>query len=141
MTVELGKKGEKVMAVINQTGKMNAGRDIINGNQYNYETVYNIQSDPQKFIDALQNILADIVKIKSGSLNPVQADELDFAEKLINKASDEAKKPKPMLERIKNNLTLAKDTMESLGGGLNAVVALGRTIDGLVQQAANFFGG
>lgn len=60
---------------------------------------------------------------------------LEVVESRINEATEEVKKPQPLLEQIKTSLTDAKDTMEMLGGGLGAAVALGNTIGGLVQQA------
>ena len=117
MTTESKNDVEKGKQVININGGIHADRDVVMRDQINYGTVADIQNPPQ-FAAALQNVQEQIAQIKQGQLTSVQVRNLEVVEGRISEATEEVKKPQPLLEQIKTSLTDAKDTMEMLGGGL-----------------------
>ncbi|MFH0995520.1 MAG: hypothetical protein V1844_08500 [Pseudomonadota bacterium] len=142
MSAESEKNGEKGGQVIKVSGGIHARGDVVMHDQFNYSTVVDIQNLDQ-FVKALQNVQAKIGKEgkegKQGQLNSVQVRNLEDAENRVGEAVAEAGQAKPLLERINTSLTGAREIMEMLGSGVNAAVALGKTIGDLAVQAARFF--
>ena len=131
--------------VFNIKGGIHAGRDVIQGNQTNYIT-YNAQqianlSSPAEFLTVLQQAQAQIAEIKKAELGKAQARNLEVAETLLVEVVEEVQKPQPALERIKETLAEAKETMELLSGSVAAAATLGTTLGGLAATAIRLFGG
>lgn len=139
MTAKSEKDDQKSKVVISVKGGVNAGRDVIMGDQSNYINAANIQTPPQ-FVDALQRIQTEIVAIKQAQLTPAQTRNLEMVEGQIVDVVVEAQKPQPLLERIKAILADSKETMDMLGGSLSAAATLGVAIGELALLAAKIFG-
>lgn len=125
--------------IYNISGGIHAGRDVIQGDQYNYQ-VANVET-PAQFVGELQKLQAQVAALKQVPLNAAQQRNLEAAEGNLAEAADEAQKPKPTGERIQSTLGEAKDTLELLGGGLAAASALGTAIGTLATMALKLFGG
>jgi hypothetical protein len=127
-------------------GGIHAGRDVIQGDQTknititNITNITNIQS-PAEFAEALQQVQAQVADLKQGQLTSAQARNLNEVESRLAEALEEAQKTQPLGERIKVTLTEAKETLELLGGGLGAALAIGKTIEGLILVITRLFGG
>lgn len=131
--------------VFNIKGGIHAGRDVIQGDQTNYIT-YNAQqianlASPAEFLTVLQQVQAQIAEIKKAELTKPQTRNLEMVESLVGDVIEEVQKPQPVLERVKETLTEAKETMDLLSGSLTSAAALGTTIGGLAGMAIKLFGG
>jgi t-SNARE complex subunit (syntaxin) len=136
---------QPIKQVFKVKGGIHAGRDVIQGNQTNYIT-YNAQqianlSSPAEFLTVLQQVQARIAEMKKAELSKTQARNLEAAETLVGEVVEEAQKPQPALERIKDTLAEAKETMELLSGSVAAAATLGTTLGGLAATAIRLFGG
>jgi len=131
--------------VIKVKGGIHAGRDVIQGDQTNYITYTSQQianlASPVEFLTALQQVQAQIVEMKKAELNKPQVKMLESAETLVGEVVEEVQKPQPVLDRIKDTLAEAKETMELLSGSIAAATALGTTLGGLAVTAIRLFGG
>ncbi len=122
-------------------GAIHVGRDLIQGDQANYITnTTNIQS-PSEFMQALEQVQAQLAELKKGQLTGAQARNLEVVEARLAEAAAEAQKPRPLGERVKTTLSEAKETLELLSGSLGAAANLGATLGGLVMTAVKVFGG
>jgi hypothetical protein len=131
--------------VFNIKGDIRAGRDVIQGDQTNYIT-YNAQqianlASPAEFLTVLQQVQAQIGEMKKAELSKAQERNLEVAESLVGEVVEEVQKPQPALERIKETLSEAKETMEMLSGSIAAATALGTILAGLAATAIKLFGG
>lgn len=131
--------------VFNIKGGVHAGRDVIQGDQTNY-IPYNAQqianlASPAEFLTVLRQAQAQIAEMKKAELSKAQARNLEAAETLVGEVVEEAQKPQPALDRIKDTLTEAKETMELLSGSIAAATVLGTTLGGLAATAIRLFGG
>jgi hypothetical protein len=133
------KKTQPAERIYNISGGIHAGRDVIQGDQYNYQ-VANVET-PAQFVGELQKLGAQIAALKQGPLNGAQLRNLESAEQKLVEAKDEAQKPQPTGERIQSTLGEAKETLELLGGGLSAATALGTALGTLATMALKLFGG
>jgi hypothetical protein len=125
--------------VFNIEGGVHAGRDVVMGDQYNYD-VENIQNAAE-FARVLEAVQAQLAALKQQpELNSAQVRNLKEAEEKVAEAVEETQQPKPLAERIQSTLTEAKETMDLLGGSLQSAAALGTTISGLILMAAKIFG-
>ncbi len=131
--------------VFNIQGDIHIGRDLIGGDQVNTitnsQTINNI-STPSEFISELQKLKAQIEALKSQpAVEPAAVRRLAAVEGDIEDAIVEAKKETPIVERIKNTLDGAKETMEKLGGSVTTAVNLGTILGNLALIAIKVFGG
>ena len=129
----------------NIQGGIHARRDVIMGDQENtfYQTQQTLNiTSPSQFVEELQKLKAEIERLKSlPGVDPAVARRLVTVEGDIQDAIIEAKKEKPVVERIKTTLDGAKETMEKLGGSIDAAVKLGTTLGSLALLAMKVFGG
>ncbi len=122
-------------------GKIQAGRDVIMGDQYNdlRQQVEQINS-PQEFVARAQELQAKIAEIKKQpDLLPTQVETIAVAEDQVKQVIEEAQKPKPLPARINATLTGAKAVMDSLGESVKSAIGLGTVIAGLGQIAIKLF--
>lgn len=126
-------------------GGVHAGRDVIMGDQENiiYRTQQTLKiTSPVHFIEELQKLKAEIEGLKSlPGLEPAVVRRLTAVEGDIQDAVIEAKKGEPVVERIKNTLDGAKETIDKLGGSIAGAVNLGTTLGSLALMAWKVFGG
>ena len=130
----------------NIQGGIHAGRDVIQGDQTKNITIINITNttniqSPAEFAAALGQVQAQVADLKQAQLTSAQARNLNEVEVRLAEAAEEAQKPAPLGERIKTALAEAKDTLELLGGGLGAALAIGKTIEALMPVITRLFGG
>ena len=124
-------------------GGIHAGRDVIMGDQYNdlRQQIAHIAT-PDAFIAGAQQAQAHIAALKQQpNLLPAEVRRLEVVEGDVSEAIAEAKKPKPLGERINTTLTSAKETMDKLGGSVKSAMELGTILGGLAQIALKVFGG
>ncbi len=129
---------------VNIKGSVTAGRDVIFGDQYNYnfqQQVAQIQS-PREFVAKLQELQKELTQIKQQpDVLPDQKETLQLVEGQVTEVVEEAQKPKPASERIVARLKSAKAVMDSLGDGVKAAIGLGTVLAGFGQIALKLFGG
>ena len=144
MTKSPAKKTGKVARKTTAAGDVTAQRDVIFGDQYNYnfqQQVAQIQS-PQEFVEKLQELHSELTQIKQQpDLLPEHKETLEIVEGDVAEVIEEAKKPQPKLARIKARLDAAEGVMTSLGKSVAAAVGLGTAIAGFGQIALKLFGG
>lgn len=122
---------------------IHAGRDVVMGDQYKLQDqrVADIRSASQ-FLVELERIQTAIVALKkSQGLSSIDVQTLEVAEGRVREAVEEGKKPVPTGARITSSLDKAKKTMDSLSGGLNAAVGVGKAIEGVIEFVGKLFGG
>jgi len=134
--------------IYNIQGGIHAGRDVIGGNQTknvtittitNITNINTIQSSAD-FTAALQQVQAQVAALKRGQLTTAQARNVNEVESRLAEAAQEIQKPQPLGARIKTALAEAKDTLELLGSGLGAALAIGKAIEGLMPFITKLFG-
>ncbi|PWH17202.1 MAG: hypothetical protein DDG60_02870 [Anaerolineae bacterium] len=127
--------------IYNIQGGIQAGRDVIMGDQIiNTQNISNIQNQPQ-FVEALQRLEAEIEKLKAHpGLKPAQAKAVKAAQAKVNEAILETKKPAPPGEHIHKTLDSAKQSIEKLSGSIEAAIGLGTVLAQLGQLALKLFG-
>jgi len=124
-------------------GKIQAGRDVIMGDQYNdlRQQVAQIAS-PQEFVAQAKELQTKIAEIKQQpDLLPAQVRRIEAVEGDVQEVVQEAQKEKPVGKRINETLVSAKETMEKLGASVTAAMGLGAVLGGLGQIALKLFGG
>lgn len=133
--------------IFNIHGGIKANR-VIMGDQHNttYQTSQTLNiTSPSQFIEELEKLKTEISRLKSlPELEPAAARRLFAVEGDIVDAIVEAKKDEPVAERIKTTLDGAKETMEKLGGSVDAAMKLGTTLGTLGTLALTIwkaFGG
>lgn len=131
--------------VFNVQGNINIGRDLITGDQtntyYQNQTTLNITTSTQ-FVGELQKLRDEIESLKSQSkVNPAVMRRMEVVQADIQDAIREAKKDKPVAERINKTLDSAKDTMQKLSGSISSAVSLGTMLGSLAAMALKLFGG
>jgi hypothetical protein len=118
--------------IFNIQGGITAKRDVIMGDQENtfYQTQQTLNiTSPNEFVEELQKLRAEIERLKSlPDMDPAAARRLVAVEGDIVDAIVEAKKDKPIVERIKSTLDGAKETMEKLDGSIATAMKLGATL-------------
>ena len=126
--------------IYNIKGGIQAGRDVVMGDQAVYiQNITNIHS-PNQFVEELQKLEMELEKLKKlPSLTPARARAVATAQAKVNKAIIEAKKPAPLGERINKTLDGAKQTMERLGGSIGAAIGLGAALAQLAELALKLF--
>jgi hypothetical protein len=121
-----------------------AGRDVIFGDQYNYnfqQQVAQIQS-PQEFVAKLHELQKELTQIKQQpDVLPDQKETLQLVEGQVSEVIEEALKPRPASERIVAKLKSAKAVMDSLGDGVKSAIGFGTVIAGFGAIALKLFGG
>jgi len=124
-------------------GKIQAGRDVIMGDQYNdlRQQVAQIAT-PVEFVARAQEVQKQITAIKQQpDLQPAQVETIEVVEGQVKQVIEEAQKLKPLPARINATLTGAKAVMDSLGDGVKSAIGLGAILGGLAQIALKLFGG
>lgn len=118
-------------------GNIIARRDVIMGDQYNYDQrqIANIAS-PAEFVSELQKLQAQIGALRQQpTLSPAEAQTIEVVEGQIKDVVEEAQKPQPLAARMTATLTGAKAVMDSLAGSVNSAVGFGAALAGLGQIA------
>lgn len=126
-------------------GNVRAERDVILGDQSNtfYQTsqILNI-STRGEFVTELGQFKSEIERLKNlPNIDSTAIRHLEVVEGNVQDVIIEAKKEKPIGERIKTTLDSAKETMEKLGGSIATAVKLGTTLGNLALIAMKLFGG
>lgn len=124
-------------------GDVYAQRDVIMGDQYNFQDqrIANIQT-PAEFLQALSLLQAQIAALKQHSeLTLQQAQMVEIIQRQVQQAVEEARKPEPMGTRITAELASAKATMDLIASAVQSAVGLGATLAGLAGMAIKVFGG
>lgn len=138
-------------------GNVTAGRDVVYGDQTNYNLqdqrtvrIENIHT-PAEFVLALQQVRAELAALKAQpqvtetQLRRLEAVAGDVEEALAAAEAAGDSQPEagaPSLgARINATLAAASETMENLTRSLQAAGALGATIALLAQAALRVFGG
>ncbi|MGQ9851708.1 MAG: hypothetical protein ACUVSU_16830, partial [Aggregatilineaceae bacterium] len=123
----------------NIQGKIQAGRDIVMGDQYvGSHYIANIHTQAQ-FVEELRKLQEEIAKLMQDSTLAladklrVEAVQLD-----IQEAIEEARKPAPLGEHINQTLIRAKETLET--GSVDAAMNLGISLARLATLALKLFG-
>jgi phage shock protein A len=112
------------------------------GDQYNdlRQQIANVAT-PAEFVAGAQQAQAHIAALKQQpNLLPAEVRRLEVVEGDVKEVIEEAKKPKPLGERINATLTSAKETMDRLGGSVKSAMELGAILGGLAQIALKIFG-
>lgn len=124
-------------------GSIKAGRDVVTGDQYNYNwsPISNVSSATE-FIVELQRLQIQITELKQQSvLTPAQAQTIEVVEGQVKEVVAEVQKPQPLGARITATLADAQAVMASLAGSVASAVGLGTALAGLGQIALKLFGG
>jgi hypothetical protein len=120
--------------------KIVAGRDVIQGNQVNYN--FPEPQTPSEFIHVLKLLETQIAALRQQQdLSSPVKQNIETAEKKVAEAAREAATPKPLGGRIKTTLTEAKEYMELVGGSLQSALGLGTALGTVILAAVKLFGG
>jgi len=122
-------------------GNIQAGRDVIIGNQYNdlRQQVVCIQT-PSEFVTQLQALQAEIAALRAqAELTPQQVQQIEVAEEGVQRAIKEAQQPEPLAARITATLSSAKAVLEAISGSVRAAIGLGTVLASLIQIAEKVF--
>ena len=140
----MAKQASSSKTQVNIKGNVSAGRDVIFGDQYNYnfqQQVAQIQS-PQEFVARLQELQKELTQIKQQpDVLPDQKETLQLVEGQVTEVIEEAQKPMPTSDRIVAKLKSAKAVMDSLGDGVRSAIGLGTVLAGFGAIALKLFGG
>jgi hypothetical protein len=137
------KKTSSSRSGVTIVGNIKASRDVIMGDQYNdlRQQVAQITSSAV-FITHAQEVQKQIASLaQQTDLLPAQIRRIELVEADIQEVIEEAKKEKPVGERINYTLISAKWTMDTLGKSVQSAVGLGTVLAGLAQIAFKLFGG
>ena len=126
-------------------GNVTAGRDVVQGDQYNYHyaphdfQITNIQT-PAEFTAKLAEVRAEIALLKQQSdLTSAQKRNIEAAEQQVVVVLEETQKETPDENSIKATLTEAKETFELLSGSIAAAAGLGAVLGNLIAMAVQIF--
>lgn len=129
--------------VFNIQGDIKIGRDFVGGDQVNYmtNTISNNATSPAEFMAELQKLISEIQALKSQpEVEPTSKRMLSTVEEDLKDAIDEARKEKPVAERIKATLDRSKEMMDKLGGGIASAMNLGTVLGSLALMTMKIFG-
>lgn len=128
-------------------GNVTAGRDVIQGDQYNYHyaphdfQLTNIQT-PADFTAKLAEVRGEITLLKQQpDLTSAQKRNLEAADQQVIVAIEETKKENPDENSIKATLTEAKETFDLISGSIASAAGLGAVLGNLIFMAVKIFGG
>jgi hypothetical protein len=136
------KKNDKGSTRITIKGNVNAGRDVVMGDQYN-QIVQNVEQNPtpSEYVSALQKVQQELAAMKQQSgLTAAQVRTIDAVESQVVIAAEIANQPEPPVDEIKAALTDAKETMDLLKDSLVSAVSLGALLGNLALMASRVFG-
>jgi hypothetical protein len=121
-------------------GSIKAGRDVIQGNQYNdYRQQIAQVATPAQFITEAEKLQAEIAKVKElPALSPAKAPLVLAAEQNVQTATTEAKKEKPDPNIIQDNLKTAAETMEGVGKAIDAAGKVGTKVDEVIIKGMDW---
>lgn len=125
----------------NFNAPIKVGRDFIAGDQIN-----NIQppATREEFIAQMQQVQIVMASIQQRpELTEQKRQEVEYVREEMNKAIEEAGKPKPLAMRIKTTMENAKMVMDSLDEGIKSALNLGGTIatvGAMALSVAQLFG-
>ncbi|MBM3131290.1 MAG: hypothetical protein FJ009_22035 [Chloroflexi bacterium] len=121
-------------------GSIKAGRDVIQGNQYNdYRQQIAHVATPAQFITEAEKLQAEIAQVKTlPALPSAKAPHVLAAEQNVQTATAEAKKDKPDPIVIQDNLKSAAETMESVGKALDAAGKVGEKVDDVILKGMDW---
>ena len=141
-----GKRKKETPSVgIHVEGGVHAGRDIIQGNQYNLAPhdfqLANVTS-PAEFAEKLVEILNAVTVLKQQpELSSAQIRNIEIAEEQITEASEKAKGTNIDGAEVKDLLTKAKETFDLLSGSIAAAAGLGVVLGNMAKLAIQVFEG
>jgi L-ribulose-5-phosphate 3-epimerase UlaE len=125
----------------NIRGGIQAGRDVILGDQQIINTQITTIKTSADFVTELEKIESEIKKIKKNSGIPKpDKQRIAAAQENIRAAILEAQRNKPLGTKIKETLDNAKEIMEKVTGNINVAIGLGAIIGELAQVALRVFG-
>jgi hypothetical protein len=146
----ISQKVKKMTGGVMVGGNISAGRDVIQGDQFNdYRQQLGQISSPQDFVAELQKLLEQIAALKQApELNGGDRQLVEVVEGRLAEAAEEAAKLEPKSEDIVTTLEKAKKTLDALTAGVTSAIGLGTTIGSLVHHidqlgslAHHIFGG
>ena len=128
-------------------GDVKAGRDVIQGDQTNYNyaphdfQITNIQTQAD-FTAKLAEVHAAIAALKQQpDLTSAQKRNIEAAEQQVVVVIEETQKDTPDENSIKATLTEAKETFDLLSGSIASAARLGAVLGNLIFLAVQIFGG
>lgn len=130
-------------------GKINAGRDVVVGNQYNVHggdvTIgdrYLTVNTPAEFVVELRRLQEQVAALRQQPGLPAeQARRVEAAEAGVREALQETQQPRPLGTRIRDTLARAQADLALLSGSVGAAAGLGALLGQLGLLAIQVFGG
>jgi len=74
-------------------------------------------------------------------ITPAQAQTIEVVEGEFKEVIAEVQKPQPLAARISGKLIAAKSVLDSVGGTIKSLAALGAAIPMLIEAGKKLFGG
>ncbi len=119
-------------------GNINAGRDVVMGDQRNRTDNRRLQvNSPAELAAELKQVQAQLAALRVKHTAQLEDDDrqlIEVVEGQVAKAAAEAEQPKPDGDRIGTTLEKAQKRLETMTAGVGAAVGLGTAIGALAPH-------